>query len=320
MSVVPTVRGPVDSSQLGRVLMHEHVFVLSEELRCNYPQRWDEDERVADAVAKLRALKSRGIDTIVDPTVLGLGRCLPRVARVNERVDLHIIPATGYYTYTDLPFFFQYNGPGRPVDVADPLLEMFRTDLEEGIGGTGIRAAFLKCAIDQPGLTPDVARVLNAVAAVHRITGVPITVHTSVANRSGLVAQRLLADEGVDLTKVVIGHAGDTTDLDYLAALADAGSLLGMDRFGLDDALPFEQRVETVVALVARGYTDHLVLSHDAACHLDWVPEDRIRAADPRWVFTHISDDVLPALRARGVTEEQIDTMLVHTPRRYFER
>ncbi|MER5795327.1 phosphotriesterase-related protein [Streptomyces sp. NPDC001980] len=320
MSVVPTVRGPVDSSRLGRVLMHEHVFVLSEELRLNYPQRWDEEERVADAVAKLRALKSRGIDTILDPTVLGLGRDLPRVARVNEEVDLHIVPATGYYTYTELPFFFQYNGPGRRIDGAEPLLEMFRTDLEEGIGGTGIRAAFLKCAIDQPGLTPDVERVLRAVAATHRITGAPITVHTSVANRSGLVAQKLLAEEGVDLTKVVIGHVGDTTDLDYLTTLADAGSLLGMDRFGLDDALPFEQRVATVVALVARGYTDRLVLSHDAACHLDWVPEDRVRAANPRWVFTHISDDVLPALRARGITEEQLDTMLIHNPRRYFER
>ncbi|WP_089104181.1 phosphotriesterase family protein [Streptomyces hyaluromycini] len=320
MSVVPTVRGPVDSSRLGRVLMHEHVFVLSEELRCNYPRRWDEEARVADAVAKLRALRSRGIDTIVDPTVLGLGRFLPRVARVNEQVDLHIVPATGYYTYTELPFFFQYNGPGRWVDGAEPLLEMFRTDLEEGIGGTGIRAGLLKCAIDQPGLTPDVERVLKAIAATHRVTGAPVTVHTSAANRSGLVAQRLLAEEGVDLTKVVIGHAGDSTDLDYLTTLADAGSLLGMDRFGLDDALPFEQRVETMVALVARGYTDHLVLSHDAACHLDWMPEDRIQATNPRWVFTHISDDVLPALRARGITEEQIDTMLIHNPRRYFER
>lgn len=78
--------------------------------------------------------------------------------------------------------------------------------------------------------------------------------------------------------------------------------------------------METVVALVARGYAGRLLLSHDAACHLDWVPEDRIRAANPRWVFTHISDDVLPALRARGVTEEQIDTMLVDNPHRCFER
>src|SRR5699024_7539495 len=136
---------------------------------------------------------------------------------------------------------------------------------------------------------------------------------------SGLVAQRVLAEEGADLTKVVIGHSGDSTDLDYLMRLADAGSLLGMDRFGLDVLLPYEDRVNTVAELAKRGYAEKMVLAHDASCYIDWFSADAKEAAVPNWNFTHISDDVLPALRERGVSEEQIRTMLVDNPRRYFE-
>jgi phosphotriesterase-related protein len=83
------VRGPVEAAALGRVLMHEHVFVLGTEIRQVYPDAWgDEESRVSDAVARLRALKERGTDTIIDLTVIGLGRYLPRIQRVNEQVDI----------------------------------------------------------------------------------------------------------------------------------------------------------------------------------------------------------------------------------------
>ncbi|NEW28088.1 phosphotriesterase family protein [Nocardia cyriacigeorgica] len=321
MPTVETVRGPVDTEALGQVLMHEHVFVLGSEIQQNYPDypnHWDEDARVADAVEKLRQCKARGIDTIVDPTVIGLGRYLPRIQRINEQVDINIVAATGIYTYNEVPFQFHYTGPGLLFDVPEPMVELFVKDIREGIADTGVKAAFLKCAIEEQGLTPGVERVMRAVARAHVETGAPITVHTNPHTRSGLVAQKVLADEGADLTKVVIGHSGDSTDLDYLCEIADAGSYLGMDRFGLDVLLPFEERVATVAALAERGYAEKMVLAHDAACFIDWFSEEGKAAAVPNWNFTHISDDVLPALRARGVTEEQITTMLVDNPRRYF--
>ncbi len=322
MPVVQTVRGPVDTGALGKVLMHEHVFVLGTEIRenyPNYPQPWDEDERVADAVGKLSELASRGIDTIVDPTVIGLGRYLPRIQRINEQVDINIIAATGIYTYNDVPFQFHYTGPGLLFDVPEPMVELFVQDIREGIAGTDVKAAFLKCAIEHPGLTPGVERVMRAVGQAQVETGVPITVHTDPHTQSGFVAQKVLSEEGADLSKIVIGHCGDTTDLDYLCALADAGSLLGMDRFGLDVLLPFEDRVNTVAELARRGYAEKMVLAHDAACFIDWFSADAKEQAVPNWNFTHISDDVLPALRERGVSEEQLTTMLVDNPRRYFE-
>jgi phosphotriesterase-related protein len=128
-----------------------------------------------------------------------------------------------------------------------------------------------------------------------------------------------LESEGVDLARVLIGHCGDTTDLGYLTEVADRGSLLGMDRFGLDLLLPFEERVATVVALCERGYAGSMVLSHDASCYIDWLPQEQLPTLTPNWHYLHITREVLPALRARGVGEEDITTMLVGNPRRFFE-
>ena len=316
MTHVETVRGPVDVTRLGTTLMHEHVFVLNEEIRLNYPGDWDEEARVADAAAKLTALRQRGCATIVDPTVVGLGRDIRRIQRVAERTDINIIVAAGLYTYDDVPFYFRYRQGRSPA--RDPMTAMFVADLTEGIAGTGVKAAFLKCAIEEQGLTPGVERVLRAVASAHAATGAPITVHTHPGSGSGLEAMRLLAAEGADLNRVVMGHSGDSTDLGYLTALADAGCLLGMDRFGLDILLAFEQRVDTVAELARRGYADRMVLSHDAACYIDWFPQAAMARFAPAWHYGHLFDDVLPALLERGVSEAQVETMLVTNPRRYF--
>ena len=316
---VDTVRGPISATELGVTLMHEHVFVLSPEIIANYPEGWgEEDVREQQAVDKLNALKAAGVDTIVDLTVIGLGRYIPRIQRVAERTDLQIVVATGVYTFNDVPMYFHFSGPGTGMDGPEPMVEMFVRDITEGIAGTGVKAAILKCATDEPGLTPGVERVLRAVAVAHRATGVPISTHTHARTRRGLEQQRVFAEEGVDLSRVIIGHSGDTTDLDYLEELIAAGSYIGMDRFGLDNILGFEHRVDTVARMCERGHADKMVLAHDASCYIDWLPEAALPIVLPNWHFQHIHDDVLPALRERGVTEEQITTMLVDNPRAIF--
>lgn len=316
---VNTVRGPVPAGDLGVTLMHEHVFVLSPEIIANYPEGWgDEQAREQAAVDKLNALKAIGVDTIVNPTVIGLGRYIPRIPRVAERTDLQIVVATGVYTYNDVPMYFHFSGPGTALNGPEPMVDMFVRDITEGIAGTGVKAAILKCATDEPGITPGVDRVLRAVAAAHRATGVPITTHTHAHTRRGLDQQRVFAEEGVDLTRVIIGHSGDTTDLDYLEELLAAGSYLGMDRFGLDMFCSFEDRVDTVAKMCERGHADKMVLAHDASCYIDWLPEAALPLVLPNWHYLHIHNDVLPALRRRGVTEEQITTMLVDNPREIF--
>jgi phosphotriesterase-related protein len=321
MPQVQTVNGAVDTAELGRTYMHEHIFVLTTDVQQNYPEEWgSEDERVADAVGRLTALAAQGVRTIVDPTVIGLGRYIPRVQRIAAQVpDLHIIVATGCYTYDSVPFFFQHRGPGLAPDLPEPMTDMFVRDITDGIADTGVRAGLLKCCIDHNGLTDGVARVMRAVAAAHHRTGTPITVHTHPGNRTGLDVRRVLCDEeGVDPSRIVLGHSGDTTDADHLTELAEAGFLLGMDRFGLNVAMTFENRADIVVELCRRGFAAQLVLSQDASCYIDWL-EPAAMALLPQWNYLHIEQEVLPYLRKHGVTDDQIQTMLVDTPRRYFE-
>jgi phosphotriesterase-related protein len=320
-ATVSTVRGPVPADRLGTTLMHEHVFVLNAEMQQNRTD-WDEEERVADAVARLNDAAARGVETIVDVTVIGLGRYVPRLQRIAAATAVNIVAATGVYTYGDVPFWFYARRPARGRPETDPMVDFFVGDITDGIADTGVRAGILKCATAEPGLTPDIERILRAVAHAHRRTGVPITTHSVAALHNGLDQQRVFAEEGVDLRRVIIGHSGDTTDLDYLRRLMDAGSTIGMDRFGVDTLLPFEDRVATVAALCHEGYADRMVLSHDASCWLDWFDPDRgdeLRAALPRWHYRHIHEDVLPALEQRGVGPEAIRTMLVDNPRRLLQ-
>lgn len=327
MATVETISGAIEVDQLGPTLMHEHIFMLNPEYMQNYGRGtwWNEDERVADAIGKLRSLAGKGIRTIVDPTVLGLGRDIPRIQRVSAGVpELNIVVATGVYAYHDVPLVYYMRGPGLPVDTngPDPMVTDFVRDLTEGIADTGVKAAFLKCAV-QEDMSPGIERICRAVARAHRETGAPITTHTNAHAQLGRKTIELFRAEGVDLTKVVIGHSGDTDDLDYLIKIADSGAILGMDRFGADPAGSPLDRVKTIVALCERGYADRMVLSHDTASYLDWFGPDTLAfgaAYLPNWRYEYISDVVLPALRDAGVSDADITRMLIDNPRRYFTR
>ncbi|HTV96197.1 MAG TPA: hypothetical protein VME42_09330 [Steroidobacteraceae bacterium] len=320
MAAVQTMKGPVESRRLGRVLVHEHVITMDVEYTLNYRPDFVEEDQVDRAAARLNELKAAGIDTIIDLTVLGLGRYIPRIAKIAARTDLNIIVATGCYTFDEVPKPLRMTGPGLTFDMPDPLPELFVGDICTGIGDSGVKAGELKCAIDAPGLTPGVERVMRAVGQANVRTGTPITVHTSPGHETGLVAQRVLAQEGVDLRDVIIGHCGDTTDLDYLMKVADQGSILGMDRFGMSVLLPLEERVATIAQLVKRGYLDRITLSHDCFCWSDYFPtEDARSRLLPDHSYLYVLQKVIPALQQAGITRDQIDRMLIDNPRRHFD-
>jgi phosphotriesterase-related protein len=315
---VNTVGGAIQSSQLGATLMHEHVFVLSPEIEKTAAE-WDEEAAQATAVQRLQELADSGVDTIVDLTVIGLGRFIPRIQAVADRVpDLHIVVATGVYTYNDVPMYFHFQGPGTILGGAEPMTDLFIREIRDGIGESGVRAGILKCATDNPGITPGVERVLRAVAAAHRATGTPITTHTPTPPQPwGLEQQRIFREEGVDLSQVVIGHSGGTLDTEYHEALLANGSYLGFDHFGIG-TFSVAERVESVKVLCDRGHADRIVLSHDAMCHVDWFPP-YVPAAWKDWRWTHIPQDVLPEMRRAGISEDDITTMMVDNPRRILE-
>jgi phosphotriesterase-related protein len=315
MPQVETVRGPVDASELGRTLPHEHVFVLQPEALQNYgnvwgASYWNEEERVADAIERLGEVVDAGIRTIFDPTAPGLGRNIPRIQRINESVNLNIVVATGIYAFLELPGFLGYRSD-------DQIVELFVRDIREGINDTGVKAAFLKCAVEEHGLVGDIPRILGAVAAASLETGAPVMVHTNADFKTGLPALETLAGHGVDPQNVIVAHAGDSNDMDYLREIADTGCWLGCDRFGIDHFNPLEDRIATLLKLIEAGYENQIHLSHDAGCFMDFMVENPPFAEEnPDYLL--IENTVLPRLLEAGITQEQIDRMEIENPRRFL--
>ena len=311
VAMVETARGQVPAADLGRTLMHEHVFVLTADVQQNFPDEWgDEDARVADAVRRLSELPGHGIGTIVDVTAIGQGRNVPRVKRIADQVPgLNIVVATGIYTFDEVPMYFWRRH-------REAMTELFVCDITEGIAGTGVKAGMLKCAVDEKGLTHGVERVLRSVAQAHAQTGTPVTIHTHAAGQHGPGILEVLKQEGADLDRVVLGHSGDATgNPDYLESMVQAGFTLGMDRFGIDHFATFQERSDLVVELCRRGLADRMVLSHDTCCYIDWFEPGSLDDLT-QWHYLHVSQDVLPYLREHGVTEDEIDAMLVRNPAR----
>lgn len=306
---VEAVTGPLDTRDLGVTLMHEHVLVASPGVRENFPV-WDRERELAAAAEKLREVMAMGVRTLVDLTP-GDWRDVPFVVEAAKKSGMQIVVATGLYY--DVPRYFWSRG-------IDHMAALFVADIREGIAGTGVKAGVIKCAADEEGLTEPVEKVLRASARAHRATGVPISTHTWAAGRTGTLQQDVFESEGVDLSRVIIGHSGDSEDLGYLVGLMRRGSYIGMDRFGDEDRLTTDRRVATVGRLCANGYAGQLVLSHDAACYMDWFDAEYHRRRRPNRRFTYIGEVILPALRAAGVTEAQIHTMTVENPRAIFER
>jgi phosphotriesterase-related protein len=221
---------------------------------------------------------------------------------------MNVVVATGVYTHENLTPYFDSR-------TETALMDAFLYEIEHGIQETDIRPGFIKCASDHLGLLPAVEKVMRAAARASARSGLPLMTHSSAKDRGGLDQQELLASEGVDLTRVTIGHSGDTTDLEYLKKLADRGSYLGMDRYGLDDMLHSDERSATVAALCADGYADKVLLAHDCPCTYDRNETEETWSRRPNWNWGFIPATVLPDLTARGVADKSIEQMTLTNPR-----
>ena len=320
MPVLNTARGAIGVDDLGVTLMHEHVFIMTTEIMENYPEGWgDGARREADAIARLDELKSRGVDTIVDLTVVGLGRYIPRIARIAAATELNIVVATGLYTYNDVPMYFHYLGPGAALGGPETMVDMFVRDIEHGIADTGVKAAILKCATDEPGVTPGVERVLRAVAQAHRADR---RAHLHAHPRRDPAGSGAAADlrRGGRRPEPRRHRPQRRHHRHRLPRGAHRRRLLprAWTASASTRSSSIEERVKTVATMCERGHAERMVLSHDASCYFDALPEETLPVALPNWHYLHIPDDVIPALKERGVTDEQLTTMLVDNPRRIF--
>ena len=181
MALVETVSGPIEAGELGLTLAHEHLRTTSEAVREQYPHLYDPEAERAAAIAEVRRAMEHGVRTIVDPACMDLGRDVALAREVVAETGIQLVMCTGIYgaQYTFLPQHFA----NRDVDY---LADAFVHDIEVGIQGTDVKAAFLKCAVDEPGVTEHIEKVLRAVARASKRTGRPIMAHSHPATRRGL--------------------------------------------------------------------------------------------------------------------------------------
>ncbi len=326
MATVETVTGPIEASGLGQTLIHEHLMSRDEAILNQFPQmgtvREDPIEGVTsedaeDVAAEMfAAAAERGVTTVVEPSCMFLGRDVRLMKRVSEKTGIQIVPCTGIYTYEYLPIALTSRD-------ADQIADLFVHDIEQGIQGTEIKAAFIKCAADEPGVTENVEKVHRAVARACLRTGVPIMAHSRPASDTAPGQIDIFEEEGVDLGKVQIAHCGDSPDADYVESLLDRGVWAGLDRYGIEMYQPFDQRIAVHLALLERGYADRIFVSADSCATLDWFAPEAVKemadaGAVDAWTIKIVHDKVLPALREGGMTEEQEHTMLYENPVRWL--
>src|SRR3981189_1279857 len=178
MPDVETVQGAVDAGDLGVVLAHEHVRFRDEAVAAQWPERYDEQAELDAAPEAVGAAKVKGVQTIVDATAMFGGRDVRFMKRVADETAVRIVACPGIYSYDYLPHYFE-NRDG------DAMADHFVADIEDGIQGTDIKAAFLKCAADEAGVTENVEKIHRAVARASLRTGAPIMAHSMPAVGTG---------------------------------------------------------------------------------------------------------------------------------------
>jgi phosphotriesterase-related protein len=319
MASVETVEGAIDERELGTVLVHEHVRFRDEAVAENWPRKYDGDAELQAALDAVNDAKARGVSTIFDPTAMFGGRDVRFMQRVAKETGVRIAACTGIYTYDFLPHYFQNRSE-------DQIAALFVADIEEGIQGTGAKAAFIKCAADEPGVTPNIEKVHRAAARASVQTGAPIMAHSRPASNTGPRQVEIFLEEGVEPGKIQIAHTGDTDDLDYIERLLDTGVWIGLDRYGLELYLPMDRRNATFAELLRRGHAGRIHVSQDFCATIDWFPEEAEEALIDAglvkdWSMTLVFDQVLPWLREQGVLDRETeDTIFIDNPRRWLAR
>jgi phosphotriesterase-related protein len=313
------VGGAIDERELGTVLVHEHVRFRDEAVAENWPRAYDGDAELTAALDAVSDAMRRGVDTIVDPTAMFGGRDVRFMQRVAQETGVKIVPCTGIYTYDFLPHYFQNRSE-------DQMAALFVKDIEEGIQGTDAKAAFIKCAADEPGVTPNIEKVHRAAARASVQTGAPIMAHSRPASNTGPRQVEIFLEEGVAPEKIQIAHTGDTDDLDYIEGLLEKGVWIGLDRYGLELYLPMERRNATLAELLRRGYAGRIHVSQDFCATIDWFPEEfEEQALDAGlikdWSMTLVFDQVLPWLRDQDLLDAETESMIFEdNPRRWLAR
>ena len=303
---VMSVSGPIPPERIGFTLPHEHTGIALWHIdgRWDYWELSPDEDVVGD---ELRDFRRRGGSTLVDLTLPGVGRDPERLRRLASRTGTQIVMGCGWYREPYYPA--EASIDRRTVDsLAEELIAEFR----DGVGGGGVRPGIVgEIGTNKPWVSALEERVHRAAARASLATGMAITTH-GVRSPVGLAQLRIFEEEGVDPTRVVIGHADSYPVLDHYLAILERGANLEFDFLGqrFDTEETEETRlVEMIVELLERGWAAQMLLSQDV-CH------NRQLKVNGGFGFTYLQQHFLPTLRTAAVGEGEIRQMTIDNPRR----
>ena len=324
MKTINTVLGQISSDKVGKTLMHEH-FVFG------YPG-WQGDVTIGPfnrkaaiqaGISMAEKVKSHGVKTVVDATPNECGRDPLILKEISEKTGINIVCSSGYYFEGEgAPAYFKFRSA--LGNVSAELYEMFKKEVTEGIADTGIKPGVFKLASSRDAITDYEMMFFKAAAKVSKEENIPIITHTQ-EGKQGPKQADVLISEGADPKRIMIGHIEGNTDIEYLLSVLEKGVYIGFDRFGIQGLVgaPFDTRREAcLIGLIGIGYANQIMLSHDVVNY--WLGRPLVLPAPAmklmaKWHPTHIFDDIIPVLQKAGVTNEQINTLLVENPRKFFE-
>ncbi len=339
---VLTVLGPTDPADLGMTITHEHLLIdlsvvfvdpgpdhergrrLAEEpvgidnlgwIRVNWSSNRDNlvQTDVDLAIREAGHFKAAGGGTLVDVTSIGIDRNPTALAEISRASGVNVVMGAGYYV-----------GPAHPDDFssrsADSITEEIVRDIEVGVGDAGIRSGIIgEIGCSWPWTNNEKKSVAAAVAA-QRETGAPLLIHPGRIQTAPIEIVDFIDHEGGDLSRTVMSHVDVRVyDREILRELAATGIYIEYDTFGLESPFPPHapdtympsdyQRIEQVIGLIDDGYLERIVLAHDNCT------KHRLREFGGHG-FDHIPSTITGWMNRQGVTQEQIDTILIENPKR----
>ena len=312
---INTVLGPVQSSDLGLTLYHEHLKIAWLGWEMDPFNDYDRKEAMRRSIEDMKELRELGVSTVIDPLPMGLGRDPEFHAEVASRSGIHLIISTGLDAETrSMPPYFK-------VRSAKEIAAVYVHDLTKGLPGSTVRAGVIKAATGEGVVTESETRAFRAAAKAALETSVPVVTHTTHGTM-GIEQAETMMREGLSPKKIVIGHCCFSKDLAYLRRIMDTGCSIGFDQIGSIEADSDEARLERLLKLLDLGYTDRILMSQDSYCCIVGAPYERIKARMDRvWAHRHsyLIREFLPMMRRAGIGEKIITQMLVENPRRLFE-
>jgi phosphotriesterase-related protein len=301
---VITVLGTIRPEDMGVTQPHEHLFLDAMDHYGGYQFVIDDEDML---VQEIKEFTDRGGRTMCDVTLDEIGRNPQGLVNLAKRSGMNILMGCGWYREFGYPKIVE-------EFTSRELAEVLVKEIEVGVGDTGIRAGFIgEIGTGRHFVKPAEERVFRASALAQQQTGVAITTHTT---RWGTLAMEQIAvlDEfGADLSRVIIGHLGDRIGVKHLLPIAAKGVYIEVDNIGYLDYQPEWVRADNVAALVKEGFVDRVLLSEDI-CMLN-----HFKYAGGKG-FGYLLETFVPMLKERGITDEQIHTMLVTNPARVFSR